>query len=295
LTQGTSSFANFAWTASWVSDLYPQTYQASGSWASSSLSSSRAVSAANADNATNATNAGTASLTQGTSSYADWAKTASYALNGTGQQAATGVTQSWYDIPVREMAVPDSGGLTEVQTTSVVHKYVNSFQSYYYLQFPSRDGGGIHDWGYGTHVFRLPFNFSGSLTHSFQYIDTGDQALGGNGEIPNSVTSSKAYWEVKLYAVTSSNSPTASFLNAPALVEKKVITQSLIGGNPASSGSVWSTSSYFNDPNGYLTNNSLIILNLIRVSTVEVGSGGDMSDYSASLGLVSSQYRWISS
>ena len=151
--------------------------------------------------------------------------------------------------------------------------------------------GANHPWKYTVYQTRLPFNYSSGFTHSFQFALGVGSTVDGLGTLHTS-----SYWEVRLYAITSSNNVGANFIADPVLVEAKQLTWSLSGADADRTGSVFTTSSYFNDTNGYLTSNSIIILNVMRVSTAETSTTtGDASDYTASCGLVSSQIRYISS
>lgn len=287
LTVNTSSYSSFARSSSWAPNLYPQVEQTSASWASASLSSSWADFARSASwspTVAGGTTLNTGSTYQITSS---WAVTASYAIN-TNTLLLAATTQSSFDMPIRDMSFENSAGLSQVQTTAFTQDIdQTTFMPYYYVKFLARDFGAVHDLGYCVHQMKVPKTFGRGLTHSFQFINVGDDGSTGIGTVANT-----AYWQIHMYAITASITPAAN-MNAAVLVETKILTQSLSGGSVGLSKSVWSTSSYFNDPNGYITTHSVIILNVVRVSTTETSTiGGNGTDYTASLGMISSRYDW---
>lgn len=287
------------------------TYQITSS---NSVSSSYAVSASNATSASWApfTNTGTTLFTASTyqitssnsvsSSYSvtsSWGITASYALAGNVQanNVPTSVTQSSYDITMREMSAPSSAAFQPgVIVAPLIGDYIGGVAAdspasilpmvFWHLDFVDNSGTvGATTASLAMYQTRVPQSFNGGMTHSFQFYP--------KGIVGESPVLAKVYWILSLYALTSSLSPASNLYSAPILVETKFVTSSLAGGMH-DSGSIITTSSYFNDSNDYLKGGSLMFLSLKRVvpwlndTTYDPGS----RHYTASVAMVSSRLNW---
>ena len=273
------------------------TYPITSSWSNNVISSSYSVSSSLS---VTSSYARTSSFNL-SSSYAfssSWAISASWAPSLV-ETWPVSITQSFFDIPLKDMIVVNSGGLSQIDTSNSATQLISDVRNsipyvpFYYIRMPSYDelAGSNHPWKYTSYQLKLPFNFSNGLTYSFQYFEP---CFGGIlGGVGSGTKSNKSYWEIRLFSITSSIQTGSNFWN-PVLVSNQKYTWSMNTVNtPPNSGSIFSTSSYLSDPSGFLTRDSLVILNLYRVSSLEVSTtGGDGTDYTASLGLLSSQFKW---
>lgn len=226
-----------------------------------------------------------------------WCLTSSYSLSGnssgTSSNLPISITQSFKDFSMFESAGPDSSALNPplnetltgatLATTSLPS---NGFISRY-LMFNYSAGGISY---ISTAHIPTPITYKSGLTHSFKFFNVGTFP----DEKPSAVN--KIYWEVSLYSMTASNSPISNIFSSPILIETKHITQSL-SGIIHDSGSVFSTSSLFNDPQNHINQNSIIFLNLIRLNSLDtsdpnLGGTGDSSNYTGSVGVLSNRLIW---
>ena len=183
----------------------------------------------------------------------------------------------------------------------------NVYCLYQYVLFTNQNSfGGGTSASYAFHQLRVPQNFTNGLTHSFQYFADGSPngasspAGGGTAEKPGA--HNYVYWELQLYAITSSTSgPAANIYGAPVFVTASHISQSWNGATGVS-GSILTATSYFYDKNGYITPNSILLLNVLRrnednMQSPYPGGGGAGSniatgDYTGSVNLISFRYNW---
>ncbi len=233
--------------------------------------------------------------------------TSSWAMNVVNSgNSNTVVTQSFVDIPIQDMAFPVTNAFTAQSFKSVI--FSNGFNYppsstalgyiYGYLSFPNYNTnppafGGLTA-SIAFHQMKSPLNYKNGLTHSFQYFAGGTNS----GEVPG--PNNYVYWQVNLFALTSSVASNSNFFSSPVLVYSGSVTKSFSGA-VGQSGSMETVTSSFNDPNGYITTSSLLFLTIIRLNTditeytnFGANPSGNSTDYTGSVNLVSSRYSWNS-